>query len=262
MFVYTIEHVIGAIVILGLVGVVAYYKLSIKYWAWKGRRIAQAALKERAEEDEKEAAIIRAERPDLTDDQIAMQIHNNRIQRSVRLMEEANARLKGKITGRDQDVNARMERDGRIVVNPQSLGGVKIQNSGLSGAHVQNNLANDAAMMAAHITSIYDERLVEAALMEQPEPHVNVTDCPPVRPHTPTFPSNVEEGRKTDDSESINHRTDFRPCAPVNRPDSDEASSGRWLGESGGAAKGWNDSPSSSSNDQGYDSGPSTTSYD
>lgn len=262
MFVYTIEHVIGAIVILGLLGVVAYFKLSLKYWAWKGRRVAQAALKERAEAEAKEAAELRAEDPTLTEAQIRLRIEANRQRRII-----DNARIKGKPIDRDTKINATMD-NGRIIVNPQAEGGVKIQNSCLSGAHVQNNLAQTATF--PHLTTVYDERLFEAALMERPEPHVSeVEDCGTAGisqereyKRAPSYQPNKEEGRKTDDSEPINHRTDFRPCAPVNRSDSDEASSGRWLGESGGAAKGWNDSPSSSNDSPSSDSSSSSQSYD
>lgn len=91
MFVYTIEHVIGGLVIAAVVGFYGYYYLSIRWAMWKGRKILQRQLADEKDKLMKEIDEVRLEYPTY-DDATLEQIVRRRRMRNLMTALEKNAK--------------------------------------------------------------------------------------------------------------------------------------------------------------------------
>lgn len=90
MFVYTIEHVIGGLVIAAVVGFYGYYYLSIRWAMWKGRKILQRQLADEKDKLKKEMDELRPKYPNASASELEKIVHSQRLRAIVDAMEKRN----------------------------------------------------------------------------------------------------------------------------------------------------------------------------
>lgn len=90
MFGYTPAQIAIGLLVVAIVGVLAWYQLSFRWSVWKGRKIAQQQQADEAEKLKREMDEIRPEFPNASDRELEKIVRGRRMQRIIAAMEERN----------------------------------------------------------------------------------------------------------------------------------------------------------------------------
>lgn len=225
MFVYTLEHVIGGLVLLVIVGLYSYTHLRFRYYAWKGRKITERQRAREADKLKEEVDALRVQFPGYSDKTLEVMVRGNRMRVAIE-----------KIQQRDRERN-----DNPDVRNRHTKGTIP-QNDGREHFKAEGGFHNPLV-----VTSISDPLHVE----------IN-TDFGDLYQRQEATPEIKQQGKGNDEStgndsstRSFGHRADSddRPSTQKGwQSERLEGGSG-WGSESRSEDSGGSSSSSSSSDD-------------